>query len=583
MHATELADGPGAQADLLPSESDVAPERDAALARIMDKLARQPDFPSLADALSGVRRVARSDKARLQNLSEALLNDVGLANRVLRLANAAHYRSAGGGQITTLTRAIAVMGFTEIGQLAVASRLVDQIRDRRQATALREDFLRALLAGVMAHELTQTHDEEAYLVAVFQNLGRLVTCLHCPEDAQAVRDAVPRHCWPRVDDEQLTARKLMGVSHADLGLAVSARWGWPEPLRRSLRRDPVPLHLPTLRPERLRCLGMLANDLADLMIFADPATWDRRCDELQARLGEATAQDARSMRAAMARARTQLERLADLLSLPLSQLPAWRGPPDLVAAETPPMAAAVQPAATADGATPAQMAGGLAQGSPGSEVASAAAAGHADSLASPEPAAAQPDKPMDTLNDGLADALTAAPLRAPTAVQTLSDGVHDVVQALAEGCPASRVQAMVVETLLRGLGAQRAVLCLRRGQQGDLAGCIGLGRGVPSAHEHFMVPAGDPQDLFSLLCGRGADTLISDASEPAIAARLPRWWRLHARGRSFLVLPMMQGREAVGMLYCDAPQANGLVLDAAAMKLASTLRGQALIAWRQGD
>jgi HD-like signal output (HDOD) protein len=514
MHATELADGPGAQADHTSPDDHASPERDAALARILDKLARQPDFPSLEDALSGVRRVARSDKARLQNLSEALLNDVGLANRVLRLANAAHYRSAGGGQITTLTRAIAVMGFTEIGQLAVASRLVDQIRDRRQASMLREEFLRALLAGVMAHELTNAHDEEAYIVAVFQNLGRLVTCLHCPEEAQAVRQAVPRHRWPRIDDEHLAARKQMGVSHADLGLAVAGRWGWPEPLRRTLRRDAVPLHLPMLRPERLRCLGMLANDLADLLIFGDPASWDRRCDELQARLGGATEQDARSMRAAMARARTQMERLADLLSLPLSQLPAWGGPPDVAAAE----------------------------------------AAEASALA-----------------------------WVPTPAQTLSDGVHDVVQALAEGCPASRVQAMVVETLLRGLNAQRAVLCLRRGRQGDLAGCLGLGRGVPSGHEHFMVPAGDPHDLFSLLCGRGADTLISDADEPAIAARLPRWWRLHARSRSFLVLPMMQGREAVGMLYCDAPQADGLVVDAAAMKLASTLRGQALIAWRQGD
>jgi len=553
MHATELADGPGAQADHTSPDDHASPERDAALARILDKLARQPDFPSLEDALSGVRRVARSDKARLQNLSEALLNDVGLANRVLRLANAAHYRSAGGGQITTLTRAIAVMGFTEIGQLAVASRLVDQIRDRRQASMLREEFLRALLAGVMAHELTNAHDEEAYIVAVFQNLGRLVTCLHCPEEAQAVRQAVPRHRWPRIDDEHLAARKQMGVSHADLGLAVAGRWGWPEPLRRTLRRDAVPLHLPMLRPERLRCLGMLANDLADLLIFGDPASWDRRCDELQARLGGATEQDARSMRAAMARARTQMERLADLLSLPLSQLPAWGGPPDVAAAE------AARPAAD-----PGAKTGTASAPNP----AAAPAAGEAEALPAEPPAEA---------------AEASALAWVPTPAQTLSDGVHDVVQALAEGCPASRVQAMVVETLLRGLNAQRAVLCLRRGRQGDLAGCLGLGRGVPSGHEHFMVPAGDPHDLFSLLCGRGADTLISDADEPAIAARLPRWWRLHARSRSFLVLPMMQGREAVGMLYCDAPQADGLVVDAAAMKLASTLRGQALIAWRQGD
>ena len=541
MHATEQVDPDTCAEDDIDTGLDTAAghngdalrgadyaEQDVPLARILDKLSRQPDFPSLSEALTGVRRVVRSEKARLQSLAEVLLNDVGLTHRVLRLANAAHYRSAGAGQITTLSRAIAVMGFTEIGQVAVASRLVDRVRDPRHGKALREEFLRALLAGALAHELSARHDEEAHLVAVCQNLGRLVACLHLPEDAIRVRAQVGHVRWPRGGDEQRASRRCLGVGYARLGQAAAERWGWPELLRRAIRHDEPPLHTPAGRAERLRTLGLLSNELADLMIYVDAAQWDAGCDQLQRRLGPATAHDARSMRAAMARARERLDSLCDALELPLSQLPGWGG--------------AIDPAnALGDSAGP--------------QPTDAAMVVSSGRLTTPCPPASRHD--------------------------VLGDGVHDVVQALAEGLPPADVQTMVVETLLRGLGGHRAVLCLRTGRQGDLVGRIGLGCGAASAHQHFLVPPDDPHDLFSLLCAKGADTFIDDATDPAIAVRLPRWWRLHARSRSFLVLPLMQGRQPVGMLYCDAPPGPTGRLDDASLKLARTLRSQALIAWRQ--
>ncbi|OYT87567.1 MAG: hypothetical protein CFE46_10450 [Burkholderiales bacterium PBB6] len=567
----EAALAQGDADDAADSDDDVSSQelRDATLALVMDRLARQPDFPSLGEALGGVRRVVRSERSRLQTLSEALLQDVGLANRVLRLANAAHYKSVGGGQITTLTRAIAVMGFTEIGQLAVSSRLIDQIRDKRQSLALREEFLRALLAGVMANELTsdRAQEEDAYLVAVFRNLGRLVACLHLSAEALKVRERVPRTLWPRSQAEEVASRQVLGVAYGPLGQAVAQRWGWPEPMRRALRHGEWALHRPTTRPEQLAVTGALANDLADMLIYCDPLAWDTHCEQLQREAGAASGHDARSMRAAMARARQRLEQLAQWLELPLAQLPAWQGSPDVAPAVAGSSAPVVAPAAPA-----------------------------------PEQRAAKPTTPASTQAAVEAEADAAittlapstalpAPLPAPMAIRPpapavvaaqLSDGVQDVVHALADGTDSGQIQAMIVEILLRSVGARRAVMCLRHGSSGDLIGRYGLGLGAAASHEHFVVPHADPHDLFSLLCARGADTMISDADETAIAARLPRWWRVHARARSLLILPMMMGRQCVGMLYADRPEPGALVVDDTAMKLLRTLRSQAVIAWKQG-
>lgn len=545
-----------------PPDHESLAARDEVLAKLLDKLSRQPDFPSLGEALSGVRRVARSERARLQNLSEALLRDVGLANRVLRLANAAHYRSAGGGQIDTLSRAVAVMGFVEIGQIALSARLVDQLKDKRHSLALREEFLRALLAGAVAHELAHSQAEDGYLIAVFRNLGRMVACLHFPEDAIATRQATPRETWPFGQAEQDAARRILGADFNHLGQGVAERWGWPPQLRRAIRQgEEPPRHYPPSRTEQLRCMGWLANEMADLLIYQPPSRHDNACDALASRFGAATAHDSRSLQYALARARMKIESICEQLELPLSQLPRWVGTPDLLsqADQASSDAAPVDAAPAPVPPLAAPVAGGPAE----DKAPAAAAAGAA--VPSPEPGEAGATPAVRGVQPAL-----------------LREAVHDIVDALAEGGDPMRLQTRILRSLLHGLGAQRAVLCLRQGSSGELVGKLGLGHGAPSLHADFLVPPADEHDLFSVLCERGIDSRIDDAADPAIARRLPHWWRSKVASRSFLVLPMQHEKRPIGMLYCDSPQRGGMAIDEATMKLVRTLRNQALLAWRQG-
>jgi HD-like signal output (HDOD) protein len=303
-----------------------------ALARLLERLSRQPDFPSLGDVLGGVRRAARSEKTRLQSLSQALLMDVGLANRVLRMANAAHYRPAGGGHITTVSRAISVMGFDQIGRLALSSRLIDQIRQRPHSQALREEFLRALLAGAIGFELGGAHvwAEDLHVAAVFRNLGRLLCCLHLSEDAMAVREALPPDAWPRNLAELRASERQLGVRYDTLGLRVAQRWGWPDSLCQALRhvepqRQPgagpaqagpgqyaLPQHA---EPALIGRLAGIANDLADLMLYQPQGDWAARCSE--PRLA-GSGQDGRSLRRLLERMQPEMDRLAGLLEMSLS-------------------------------------------------------------------------------------------------------------------------------------------------------------------------------------------------------------------------------------------------------------------------
>ncbi|MBQ0932379.1 HDOD domain-containing protein [Ideonella alba] len=470
-----------------PAPEDSITAGDETLARLLDRVSRQPDFPSLGQALSGVRRVARSEKARLQHLTEALVQDVGLSARVLRMANSAHYGSVGAGEIDTLERAIAVMGFIEVGRLALTARLVDSLRSSVPGLALREPFLRALLAGQMAHELAHSQAEDGTLIAVLRNLGRLVAAMHLPEEALAVQQATADGS---PETEALVARRLLGTDYHRLGQAVAERWGWPPSLRRAIGHgDAPPRHYPHSRTEQLRCMGWLANELTDVLLYQPPTRHDEALAALAERFGAATAHDGPSMEAALQRVRPAVAPLCEQLGLPVAALPRQRATAEAV-----------------------------------------------DAL----PVLIRPPAPP-----------TSAPAPAP----------------------ADPLPRRVLLGLLRLTGAQRAVLCWRRGRAGELVGELGLAEGIEPGHSHFLVPPDDDQDLFSLLCRRGADTCIADATDPAIARFLPHWWRSRIGARSLLVLPMRRDGQVMGLLYADAPRPGGLRPDEATL--------ERLRAWRE--
>ena len=94
-----------------------------------------------------------------------------------------------------MSRAVALVGFAGIRNMAMAVLLLEHMGDKGHARVLREEFLRALTAGALASELEPRarESEEAFLGSMLQNLGRLLAEYYFPEEAQRIRQlSVPR-------------------------------------------------------------------------------------------------------------------------------------------------------------------------------------------------------------------------------------------------------------------------------------------------------------------------------------------------------------------------------------------------------
>lgn len=551
----------------------------AALTRLIARLQRRPDFVALQAQVRRLQIVARDERAHVRKLAALLADNPALAAKVLRLTNAAYYRSVGGGQIACLARAVQVMGFDTVQQLATGLRLLDPLPCRDAGLLLREDFLRALVAGRLAAELCPVagEQEQAHVLAMFQNLGRMLLAAHLGEDALAIRAAVPRDTPGLAAAEQAACRRLLGVDFGRIGMHVARSWGWPPALVHAMCRRDWPRRRPAQRAEQRVWQGWLANELADLLLYTDPATWPEACEPLSQRSFGACGHGAPALRRALARVRQHLDELAASVGLPLDLL------------------ASIGGVRTAHGAAiDERRPGDAGLLTPGRRLRIGAGGATVDiDLTEPAP-------PID---ESASDAAAAAPAQAAPA-----DAAADLRPLAAAAarlsadllCPRGRPQVprRALAALQQGLRARRAVLCLpdeaRRATGHTLTGetperlpqrqvllspRLVLGEPLsPAALALWRVAPGRGRDLFSRLCTQASDSCIDDGRHPGLALHLPADFRQHVGAEHFLVLPVQAGSRSLGMIYLDRAPGDPFTLDGDALQLVRALRNQVALA-----
>jgi serine/threonine protein kinase len=576
-HAGELRDAlrawlaPSAHGPLGEGETAPASAKAGALDFLLRRMRHKSDFPALSDSVSRIQRVAASEHESLGALAGEILKDVALTHKLLRLVNAASYRHAGGGSISTVSRAVALIGFAGVRNLAMSLVLVEHMNDKLHAQQIQTEFLRALMAGTLADELCPMASntpsglaEEAFLGAMFQNLGRLLCEFYFPEEAEQVRrlvrpGAAPARETPRSPmPEALASTQVLGLSYEDLGLGVARHWGLPDTLQRCMRAPTgaTPAQPPAALAERLRWLAASANEAADALLHHEPAEAARRLEDLAQRQSRVLGVAPREVLAAVARSRTRLTEMSRALNMrvkggsPVERL--FDKP-----SAAPPGALAVAGDAGPDTLSP-----------------------HA--LEQPTIEATLVMAPRDAAGPGQGP-VDRAPAADPAAV--LAAGIQDITNSMVEDKPLGEVLRMILETMYRALGLRRVVFCLRDAKRGELVGRFALGddgQALAPVFRIALAPAkGQVPDLLAAVCLKGADTLISDATAANLAARLPAWYRERVAAPTFLLLPLVVKGAPIGLIYADKAQANAIVLGEKELSLLRTLRNQAVMAFRQ--
>ena len=532
-------------APLADAASSHAGQSSGALDFLLRRMRHKSDFPALSDSVARIQRVASSENESLASLSSEILKDVALTNKLLRMVNTAHFSSAGG-NISTVSRAVAVIGFAGIRNMAMSLVLLEHMHDKAHANQLKEEFLRALMAGMLASELgMQTGaSEEAFLGAMFQNLGRLLTEFYFVEEARQVRGIVAAGQGGSASavSEEAASISVLGLSFETLGLGVAKAWGLPATLQVCMRRPKgeAPTRESKDSGEQLRWLTFAANQITDTLLRSAPEVAAARVADVAKRYARTLGLSVARIEAASASAQQRLAQMAQAMNLHVSAQ------------------------------SPARRLFAVAKAGPGQTAQTAVDAEH-DSLTPHELHATVPmeQRPPRTALENAAEVLAA--------------GIQDITNSMVENFKLNDVLRMILETMFRALGFRRIVFCLRDPKTQTLTGRFGLGEDAERIAANFKVPLTSATDLFTAVCVKGADTLIKDATVANIGARLPAWYREHVNAPAFLLLPMQMKGAPFALIYADKAQPGGIELGDKELSLLRTLRNQAVMAFKQAS
>ncbi|MGK2901087.1 MAG: protein kinase domain-containing protein [Burkholderiaceae bacterium] len=515
------------------------PGQNGTLDFLMRRMRHKSDFPALSDSVARIQRVANSENESLASLSSEILKDVALTNKLLRLVNTAHFSNAGG-SVSTVSRAVALVGFAGIRNLAMSLVLLEHMHDKAHANQLKEEFLRSLMAGMLASELggLARVGEEAFIGAMFQNLGRLLTEYYFPEEARQVRGIVAAggQGGAAIVAEDTASVKVLGLSFEALGLGIAKAWGLPASLQGCMRKPggEPPTREPQDSAERLRWLTFAANQITDALLSAEPEQAKARVAAVAKRYARTLGVNAAVIESAAEAAQQRLVQTAQAMNLQIGlKSPARR----LFAA----------PGAI----------GALAE-------------------------AKEPDSLVPHSLQATITVEQQAP-RTPVenSAEVLAAGIQDITNTMVENFKLNDVLRMILETMYRALGFRRVVFCLRDARTETLTGRFGLGDGAEAVAKSFKVPLKAGGDLFAAVCVKGADTLITDATVGNIGTRLPGWYREHVNAPAFLLLPMQMRGAPFALIYADKAQPGGIELGEKELSLLRTLRNQAVMAFKQ--
>ena len=488
----------------------------------MSKVCGDDDMFALGSSMAQVVQMASSDDQGIHELAYYVMSDPALTQRILRLSNTPQYRTASGANVTTISRAISLLGFDNVKTTALAMLLVDALSNSAHEQSVRVELQLSLCASLVGRAMARHSQyqgaEEGAIGALFKNLGPLLVASHEHGRYREISALAGSGEHTLGQASQM----ILGCTYDTLSEAVMAEWKIPEVIGRTLA--PLPpgvLKAAASRAEWMRQVASFSFDVARLMArSSDPK--------------------------ASHEARALLTRYATALNLDGEKLGALF---DTVQAE---MHALLQ-SMNMEAPAPVQ----------DSEV------GLPEVLM------------LATMGDDVPASGGCHPSGKPlNARELLLAGVQDVTQMRASGnSKVNELILAVLETLYSSMGFRFATVCLKDGRAGQYRARLAFGADHANKQAGFVFPMASTRDLFHLAMENDADLMISDTTTPKIRDLLPGWHRqLLPDAKSFIVLPLVVGKVQLGLFYADrtttAPE--GVAPDETS--LIKALKGQILVA-----
>jgi putative nucleotidyltransferase with HDIG domain len=183
-------------------------------------------LPSLSTTAAKVLETCNNPESSPNDLNRVISLDPLLTGQVLRLINSAYYSLRH--PVSSLTRAIIMLGINTVKNLVLSCAILEQIRHKQSFRALSAEkfWAHSLGVGVIAKCLavvkgvSLAEQEEFFICGLLHDLGKIPLNQKFPDEYLKALEMAERSCWPLGHAESV----VFGIDHATIGGWIARKW-----------------------------------------------------------------------------------------------------------------------------------------------------------------------------------------------------------------------------------------------------------------------------------------------------------------------------------------------------------------------
>lgn len=520
-----------------PDVTNVSADGPLGLQGALTRILEAEDFPALSRRMGELLGGSDTEEASAQRVATLILRDYGLTLKIVRAANSVHYNRSRR-PVRSVTQAMMLLGLQRVRELAMSLALFDHYG--RRSERLRELLLLSILTASHARETAMRvglADPEAVQVCgMCHNVGEVLVAAHfAAEYAQVGRlaETLRRRAGHEHDIAPAgVVRAVLGFSYEELGEELLVHWGMPDEVRRTLRATGAPGE--SLVEQVTAFSHALSTAVYRIEAGREVAAAGEGAAAVFARFADQLGLSREGARAVIGAAAAEAREVFQDAGLPLDATPlvqrctaALADLGDEEAAAR--LAVLIAPSAFA----PPRDEGAAAARHPTPLFVPAIAVRGADGTLRPNAHVPAPDAhAVQRLRERLLADIEAA---IPPAT---GGSLHDVMLT-------------VLEALLRGGPADRALLCLTNRDRTLVEARFGLGQGAESLGAALRVPLDGSCAPMERAIHQQETVIVADGRGTPLAEA--RWVRALGVQRVVLLPLVVQG-VAIGCLYADVKE-----------------------------
>lgn len=507
---------------------------------LLRRMRHKQDFPAFSQNVLEINQKASTSSANYTSASQlagVILKDYSLTNKLLKLVNSAFYGHFAG-KISTVSRAVVVLGFEQVRLAAAGLILFDHLQNQNQAVELKDMAVSSFMSGLVAKDLADKMGaksiEESFICSMLHNLGKHLAIFYFPDEYNAIRLKIAQ----KGVTELSASRSVLGVSYEELGMAVLKAWNFPVKIISTLNRIPEGrVEKPKSDVETLRSLANFSNELCDVVKNTHGNIRTAALKALSDRYHKVVPIPEKDMMNLLTAARSKIEKYSDVLGIDLNKSDFLR---NLVVVPS--------------------------EGGQKGAAAGAAMGRGQQNIEAGADMARISDTAVGNPGDNLSD---------------LISGIQEITNVLLEDYQLNDVMFMILETMYRGFAFNHVVFCMLDMSRTRMGARYAFGADIQSVSECFGFKLTKASaDIFNIAITHGKDIVIEDSEAPNIRGLIPEWYRKSFMAPSFVIYPIIVKETPLGLFYADKEQ-RGPIISGAQLNYMKTLRNQAILAIKQ--